>query len=75
MLEFVQFFGLCGMSEMILSLINQRNHHFLGYSHGYALDPYVVLSPTSGGAACHGFWVQPFGDGSMGFIQPVRLAA
>jgi hypothetical protein len=66
---------LCGMSEMILSLTNQKNIIFAGYSHGYALDVYVVISPISGGAACHGFWVQLFEDGSTGYIQPVRLAA
>nr|XP_051219774.1 uncharacterized protein LOC127336947 [Lolium perenne] len=47
---------------------------FLGYSLGYPLDPYVVLSPAGGCAPRHGYWVQPVGDGSSGFLQPVRLA-
>jgi hypothetical protein len=37
------------------------------------LDPYVVFSPARGAAGGDGFWVQPCGDGSSGFIQPVRL--
>lgn len=45
-----------------------------GYSLGYPLDPYVVLSTARGCAQRHGFWVQPFGNGSTGYIQPVRLA-
>jgi hypothetical protein len=55
--EFVQFFGPRGMFEMILFLTNQKHQLFAGYPYGYTLDPYVVLSPTSEGAACHGFWV------------------
>jgi hypothetical protein len=47
---------------------------FSGYPYGYLLDSYVVLSSTRGAAGGDGFWVQPFGDGSSGFIQPVRLA-
>ena len=70
---------------MLWAIWNVRNDHvfnkpkqtffFAGYPIGYPLDPYVVLSPTSGASQCHGFWVQHFGDGSQGFIQPVRLAA
>jgi hypothetical protein len=45
------------MFEMILFLTNQKHQLFAGYPYGYTLDPYVVLSPTSEGAACHGFWV------------------
>jgi hypothetical protein len=37
------------------------------------LDPYVVFSPTRGATGGDGFWVQPYGNGSSGFIQPVRL--
>jgi hypothetical protein len=47
---------------------------FAGYSYGYPLDSYVVLSPTRGAAFGDGLWVQPFGDGSSGFIQPVWMA-
>jgi hypothetical protein len=47
---------------------------FVGYPYGYPLDPYVVLSPTREAAGGDGFWVQLFGDGSSGYIQPVRLA-
>jgi hypothetical protein len=59
---------------MTLYLTNQKTLIFAGYPYGYPLDPYVVLSPTRGAAGSDGFWVQPFGDGSSGFIQPVRLA-
>jgi hypothetical protein len=34
---------------------------------------YVVLSPASEAASCHGFWVKPLRDSSTEFIQPVRL--
>jgi hypothetical protein len=47
---------------------------FAGYPYGYQLDSYMVLSPTRGAAGGNGFWVQPFGDGSLGYIQPVWLA-
>jgi hypothetical protein len=71
---FVRLFGLYGTPEMILSLTSRKTFFYAGYSFGYPLDPYVVLSPTRGAARGDGFWVQPFGDGSSGFIQPVRLA-
>jgi hypothetical protein len=60
-----------GACAIVWALWNTRN----GYPNGYALDPYVVLSSTIGAAGCHGFWVQPFGDGRTGLIQPIRLAA
>jgi hypothetical protein len=41
-----------------------------GYSFGYPLDLYVVLSLAGGAAPGHGYWVQPFGDGSLGYLQP-----
>jgi hypothetical protein len=53
---------------------NPKKFFLAGYSYGYPLDLYVVLSLTRGGAEGNGFWVQPFGDGSSGFIQPVRVA-
>jgi hypothetical protein len=57
-----------------LQVITKNTFILAGYSHGYPLDPYVVLSPTRGAASSDGFWVQPFGDGSSRFIQPVRMA-
>jgi hypothetical protein len=49
--------------------------HFLaGYPFGYPLDPYVVLSPAGGPTPGHGYWVQPFGDGSTGYLQPIWVA-
>lgn len=48
---------------------------YSGSPYGYSLDPYVVLSPVRGAAGCHGVWVQPTGDGSTGFLQPVWVAA
>jgi hypothetical protein len=59
---------------MTMSLTNRKILLFAGYSYGYPLDTYVVLSPTRGAAGGDGFWVQPVGDGSMGFITPVRVA-
>ena len=47
---------------------------FAGYTHGYPLDPDVVLSTTSGEATCYGLWVHYNGDGRSGFVQPGRLA-
>jgi hypothetical protein len=41
--------------------------------YGHPLDPYMVLSPTRGGGDGDDFWVQPFGNGCSGFIQPMRL--
>jgi hypothetical protein len=32
-----------------------KNQLFASYSYGYALDPYVILSPTSGGVRYHRF--------------------
>jgi hypothetical protein len=73
-----------GVCAMIWTMWNTRNDFIFNkpkknlilasYSYGYPLDPYVVLSPTRGAACGDGFWVQPFGDGSSGFIQPVRMA-
>jgi hypothetical protein len=58
---------------MTLCLTNEKKFLLVGYPYGYPLDPYVFLSPTRGSAGGDGFWVQPFGDGSLGFIQPVRV--
>jgi hypothetical protein len=55
-------------------VFNKPNKFFLaGYSYAYPLDLYVVLSPTRGATGGDRLWVQPFGDGSSRFIQPVRL--
>jgi hypothetical protein len=59
---------------MILCLTNQKKLCLAGYPYGYPLDLYVVLSLTREAAGGDGFWVQPFGDDSSGFIQLVRLA-
>jgi hypothetical protein len=59
---------------MILYLTNRKTLIFAGFPYGYPLDLYVVLSPIRRAAGSDGFWMQPFGDGSSGFIQPVRLA-
>jgi hypothetical protein len=39
-----------------------------GYSFGYPLDMYMVLSPAGGAAPGHGYWVQLFGDGILGYL-------
>jgi hypothetical protein len=58
-----------------IKFLTEKFLTFEGYTGGYPLDPYVVLSTASGVLGVHGYWVQPFGDGRMGFIQPIRLAA
>jgi hypothetical protein len=72
-----------GVCAMVLAIWNTRNHFVFnkpkklfpaGYPHGYPLDSYVVLSPIRGAVGSDEFWVQPFEDGSSGFIQPVQLA-
>jgi hypothetical protein len=63
------------MHEMIKCLTKQELHLFAGYTDGFPLDPYVILSAACGGAGGHGYWVQPFGDDRTGLIQPIRLAA
>jgi hypothetical protein len=73
-LVYVLLCGLYGMFGTILSLTNQLFHHFAGFPFGYPLDPYVVLSPADGAAPGHGFWVQPFGNGCSGYIQPIWQA-
>jgi hypothetical protein len=59
---------------MIIFLAIQKIKLFAFYPYGYPLDPYVVLSSTKGAAGGDGLWVQPFVDGSSGFIDLVRLA-
>jgi hypothetical protein len=62
------------MCEMTLYLTDQSSHFFAGYPFGYLLDPYVVLSPAGGAAPGHGYWVQPFGNGCAGYLQPIQVA-
>jgi hypothetical protein len=72
-----------GVCAMVLAIWNTRNDFVFnkpkkklfpaGYPHGYPLDSYVVLFPTREATGSDGFWVQPFRDGSSGFIQSVRL--
>jgi hypothetical protein len=78
--EFIQV--RVGVCAVIWAIWNTRNDFvfnklkklcLVGYSYGYPLDPYVVLSPTREAAGGDRFWVQPFGDNSSRFIQPVRL--
>jgi hypothetical protein len=73
--------GVCALLWAIWNvrndfIFNKKNFpSFLQvYSTSYSLDPYAVLSPAGGCAPGYGYWVQPLGDGSTGFIQPVRLA-
>jgi hypothetical protein len=68
------YYGLFGLSVTNLFLTEEIFHHFCNYSFGYALDPYVILSPAGGCLPVYRYLVQPLGEGSTGFIQPVRLA-
>ncbi|XP_044394850.1 uncharacterized protein [Triticum aestivum] len=45
-----------------------------GHLQSYSLDPYVVLTHSYGLEGAFGYWVQPKGDGSSGYIQPVCMA-
>jgi hypothetical protein len=56
-------------------LTKNTRFFFIGYPNCYPLELYVVVSLAGGAVLGHGFWVQPFGNGCSGFIQPVRLAA
>jgi hypothetical protein len=63
--------GVCALLWVIWTVrndvsINKKKFpiFYAGYSFGYLLDPYVVLSPARGCALGHRYWVQPFGDGS-----------
>ena len=47
---------------------------FAGYLQSYSLDPYVVLTHSYGLQGAFGYWVQPMGDGSSGYLQPIRMA-
>jgi hypothetical protein len=73
-----------GVCAVLWALWNTRNdvmfnkqkktYLYAGYPHDYPLDLFVVLSSARGEEGRHGFWVQPYGDGHSGFIQPVRLS-
>jgi hypothetical protein len=63
-----------GVCAIIWALWNARNDHVFNKPKAPSFL-YVVLSPTIGAAGCHGFWVQLFGVGSTGYIQPIWLAA
>jgi hypothetical protein len=60
-----------GVCAILWALWNLQNDFVFKKTSAH---PCVVLSPTSGAAGGHGFWVQPLGDGCSGFIQPIRLA-
>jgi hypothetical protein len=71
-----------GVCAIIWTLWNTRNNlifnkskkKFTGYSYGYPMDLYVVLSSTRGATKDDRFWVQSFENGSLRFIQAVRPA-
>jgi hypothetical protein len=41
----------------------------------YADEKHETISPACGAPPGHGYWVQPFGNGSTGYIQPIRVVA
>uniref|UniRef100_A0A453N2M6 Uncharacterized protein n=1 Tax=Aegilops tauschii subsp. strangulata TaxID=200361 RepID=A0A453N2M6_AEGTS len=45
-----------------------------GYFQSYDMDPYVVATHSYGLLGPFGYWVQPIGDGSTGYLQPVLLS-
>jgi hypothetical protein len=48
MSEFVLYFGICGMHEMVLLVIIKSSIFIAGYLFGYPLDQFVVLSLAEG---------------------------
>jgi hypothetical protein len=52
-------------------IFNGRSFASFMQSFGYTLDPYVILSLAGGAVPRHGYWMQPFDDGSMRFLQLV----
>jgi hypothetical protein len=59
----------CG-TRGIITFFNKLNASYFLHAIPMAMhwNPYVVLSPTGG--AKEEYWVQPFGNGSSGFVQP-----
>jgi hypothetical protein len=62
------------MSEMIAYLTKIVFHYLYGLFFDYPLVSYVVISPATERPSKHGFWMQPFGNGSTRYIQPIRMA-
>jgi hypothetical protein len=58
---------------MIASLTKKNPIIFAGYSVGYPLGPYAVLSTARGRPTGYGYWVQPTENGGSGFLQPVWM--
>jgi hypothetical protein len=57
-------------------MIFNRQHIFnflAGHFQSYRMDPYMVLAHSYGLQEAIGYWVQPVGDGSTGYIQPVWM--
>ncbi|PNT60592.1 hypothetical protein BRADI_5g01934v3 [Brachypodium distachyon] len=45
-----------------------------GYFSSNTLVPYLVPTASDGGQGVYGIWVQPYGDGSTGVLQPIWVA-
>ena len=63
--------------ELVRRIVHKRTaprHDPQGYLQSYRMDPYVVLTQSYGLQGAFGYWVHPVGDGSTGYIQPVRMA-
>jgi hypothetical protein len=72
--------GVCAMLWAIWKvrndfIFNKKKNPiiFAGNSFNHSLDPYVLLPIADGRASGFGYWVQPVGDGSTRFLQPVQL--
>jgi hypothetical protein len=70
-LEDALYDGVCEIIMMILFLTRKDFEIPTGNTHGYILDPYVVLTITCGGTELSSFWVRPLGDGLSGFDEPI----
>jgi hypothetical protein len=49
--------------ETMCFITNLEFLFFAGYSHGYALDPAIVLTSPRGPAYTYGYWKKPYVDG------------
>jgi hypothetical protein len=63
------YYGSYGLSNDFI--FNGRRFASFLQSFGYTWDPYVILSPVGRAAPRHRYWVQPFNDGSIGFLRLV----
>lgn len=55
-------------------VFNRKFPIYAGDLLGGVLAPYLIPTASDGGQGFYEFWVQPYGDGRTGFLQPVWVA-